>query len=345
MTLNTFEAVARRYDTTKPLVSTTHPAEQDLRPLGSRRRKWERIKKINDGCYALMTWSAVSDIDSFYGAPRSNPHVTDADIMRAAPIVWTKKGDTELCTVHNSLGVYAAGWYSFLVDYLPVGMWFRNRNGQHYLEVQTETGREEYYLPHNKYTYAHDYRLHHKDGAYGLGSTPKFERKLVFERVGDYRWKLVSPAYERKHKSKYVVNADKKRGLKPLIDAFREWLEIIGPIIALPEDLSARQTYFNRLKADAEAAWPTEEIHVWMYGEYWRRVFTPERMLEILKDDEHPMRVHLATAFLNYNRERVNLYEYRCEKGNEHLASSPEKIRARYNRFMNVQLGLIKENT
>ena len=52
--LNTFEQVESRYNSIKPMISKNHTKEQDIRPLGERRKKHERIKKLRDSCYALM---------------------------------------------------------------------------------------------------------------------------------------------------------------------------------------------------------------------------------------------------------------------------------------------------
>ena len=51
--LETFGAVAKHYKMIDPVVSTRHKLEDDIRPLGDRRRKWERVKKFSDNCYAL----------------------------------------------------------------------------------------------------------------------------------------------------------------------------------------------------------------------------------------------------------------------------------------------------
>ena len=52
--LDTFHRVEEMYNTTKPIVSKKHPLHHDIRPLGPRNRKWERIKKFSYNCYGLM---------------------------------------------------------------------------------------------------------------------------------------------------------------------------------------------------------------------------------------------------------------------------------------------------
>ena len=50
---NTFAEVAKLYHTVKPIISKNHSGKDDLRPVGVRSRKWERIIKVNDQKYIL----------------------------------------------------------------------------------------------------------------------------------------------------------------------------------------------------------------------------------------------------------------------------------------------------
>ena len=43
-----------KYNSTKPVISKNHTLEQDIRPIGERRYKWQRIKKLSDTCYAFL---------------------------------------------------------------------------------------------------------------------------------------------------------------------------------------------------------------------------------------------------------------------------------------------------
>ena len=44
MRFNTFNEVVSWYERTKPLVSKHHSLANDVRPIGDRKRKWERIQ-------------------------------------------------------------------------------------------------------------------------------------------------------------------------------------------------------------------------------------------------------------------------------------------------------------
>ena len=48
---NNFEQVAQRYRETKPIAGKFK--HLNIIPVGDRKRKWERIEKISDDCYAL----------------------------------------------------------------------------------------------------------------------------------------------------------------------------------------------------------------------------------------------------------------------------------------------------
>ena len=50
--LSTFDEVANAYTGTKPLRGKH--AQHDVRPIADRRRKHERIKKLDSNCYLLM---------------------------------------------------------------------------------------------------------------------------------------------------------------------------------------------------------------------------------------------------------------------------------------------------
>ena len=51
MRFNTFNEVVSWYERTKPLVSKHHSLANDVRPIGDRKRKWERIRKVDAETY------------------------------------------------------------------------------------------------------------------------------------------------------------------------------------------------------------------------------------------------------------------------------------------------------
>ena len=59
--LNNFKAVEAKYNSIKPVVSKNHTLDQDIRPIGERRYKWQRIKKLSDNCYAFLDGYSYGD--------------------------------------------------------------------------------------------------------------------------------------------------------------------------------------------------------------------------------------------------------------------------------------------
>ena len=137
---NSFADVEAHYNKIKPLRGKGNDGK-DIRPIGDRKRKWERIVKISPNCYALSDGHHFGDAvfgHWTYGAKDYKP--TLKDMERYAPIVWRKKRDgTEEVTLRNAWGPgQHTGRYSFLYRHSPHRMWFRNRNGKHFIQVAAQ---------------------------------------------------------------------------------------------------------------------------------------------------------------------------------------------------------------
>ena len=79
-----FDYIANLYANTKPLVSKCHTLEEDIRPIGDRNRKYERIKKMNDKCYILQdgyhSGDEVFGGYNYYGDKKGKP--TEIEIIQ-----------------------------------------------------------------------------------------------------------------------------------------------------------------------------------------------------------------------------------------------------------------------
>lgn len=121
-----FDAVAKHYDSIKPVVSKYHTREEDIRPFGSRRRKHERIEKVSDNKYAIYDGSwRVNNI----------------------PMVWerTKRGD--ILTVRTGMA-YNNFRIAFLNYALPPMLELRHTLGGHNIVVYGVDGNNSmYFLP------------------------------------------------------------------------------------------------------------------------------------------------------------------------------------------------------
>lgn len=239
--LNTFDQVAEWYAKTKPVVSKNHTREQDVRPIGNRSRKWERIIKVDDNCYAfscggsydpVFSWGDVSLRDEF--------PLTPEDTASLAPIVWRKLSDgTETITVRNGAGEWQHNYiYSFLKRALPTELWFRNGCvGKQFIYVRP-TGTT-VHLPKTRTVPRHTYAYYVKQAAKGHGYVSRWEAQttdkpdglsVVFKREQNGGFTLVGD----KHPvmvDRMRVQKDIKAAFKPYIEAVRTTVEALYPMM------------------------------------------------------------------------------------------------------------------
>lgn len=217
-----FDTVVRTYEATKPVLSKDCSVEDDMRPIGQRRYKWERIMKVDDNTYVLLDgyWSGQ-------GHNRENIAVA------MAPITVQRREDGDYIRVRN--GTVNSSWtsrYKFLMWHLPRGMQFhmKHRQGSHFIYLPQTN--ETYPLP--KSTFRSDYStsvIEH-DGNEALWF--KQTDINVFERAGHE----LSVRTTR-------LDKDLKKALKPKIKEFFDWMCIMAPM--LQTDWSARETYLKEL--------------------------------------------------------------------------------------------------
>jgi hypothetical protein len=153
--INSFAEAAARYADTKPIRGNN----MDMRPLGKRSRKWERITKLDDDCYALLEYGTGSDTD-WNGRPDGT---TREEVRMLAPILWERHPEgTETVRIRNEVYRHSQGRYSFLQRAMPIGLGWLNKNGQHYICYKTPHSDEHFmqYLPHSKTIPAHRITRH-----------------------------------------------------------------------------------------------------------------------------------------------------------------------------------------
>lgn len=348
---SSFDDVADWYARTKPVLGIYHTEADDVRPIGNRRRKHERIVKISNNCYALMTYHHVNNVH-FWG-DRTKPVDTLRDIELVAPIVWRKHKDgTETVTIHNSDSSYSNGWYEFLRRYTPQGMWF-NIQGVHTVGVNLVSGNtEKYVLPKNRYVSARiaadpSYKTYIDRGerqnkpSYAHGLT---FRKTVMEGTRRVAWELISKNYnpEDGARSNSYIDKVAKAKLKPQIAAFREWLGAVMPMLTTPKTYEERQHLQNTLAnltastldiLGVEAS--PKDLRYSMWGHWWERV-DPRVVSHAMHNDDSPARMLLAYGFVAYN---VQCRDWGVETDTE------SDLKRRFNTYMNKVLGLKKKRT
>jgi len=329
-----FSAVATHYDSINPVISKRHTLENDVRPLGDRRRKYERIHKFSDNCYAYY--------DGDMGDPiqYSDHHYHGKDLpMEAckalAPIMWTReKGgwNREILRVRNGSGNGAHnGRYSFLERALPREFNFVVDNGKQFVILNGVR----YFLPKSEF-YTWSYR---RDTSIKQIDDCKY---LEFMRSPGEGWKIRTNSFTFVP-PRVLVDKERKKKFKPAMDSYYSWLLVMAPMFrehlenfqySYGDPVSqdryqakhklAQEKREELLEYAREQGWVKENQHVWGYEP------KPEQALIIMEDEEHPMRMHMAWNML---LDSVLFDEHESER---------KKFRAHYNRWINKICGFNK---
>lgn len=285
---NSFEYIAELYASIKPLVSKLHTREQDIRPIGDRNRKYERIAKINDNCYILQDGYHTGD-DAFPAYYYRNDDVTlkptEAEIIKLAPIVWRKHRDgSETITIRNGTGGGAhMSRYSFLDRHLPQGLEFLITNGKQF--VVNDANR--YYLA--KSNTVAEYALR-PEGKRGVMTSRDDGVSLTFKRITKYPmcFEFVSGGKAIPKPPKQIVDKKAKAKMKDDIIAFRNWASITFPMLP-KNDREYRMRLVTELSEQTNKAF---NLYTWNVVDTFAGQFELSR--NIISDDDHPLRLHLA---------------------------------------------------
>lgn len=297
-----WNAIESLYHHIKPLVSCKHSKEQDIRPLDDekRRRKWERIKKINDNCYALLDGYSIGD-DVFPPWYITSYAPSLEDTVQFSPIVWTRKKNTVSVKVRNGSGGGAhTQRYQFLASFLPRELSFILRNGKQYI-FHVDSGKE-FYLAKSRSVCSGTARFY--ENAYGdnppswldgwlntkddnAAITFTFDLKsmdLLNVKGGK---NLPKPA-------RVAIDKSAKAAMKTELEAFREWAFTIFPILPV-DDYDYDRKILNEVYE-----------HIGARIRNYRRgyneindVFQKDDLArDIICDPKHPLRLNLAQVLL-----------------------------------------------
>lgn len=219
-----FDTVKRTYESIKPVLSKDCSVEDDVRPIGQRRYKWERIMKVDDNTYVLL--------DGYWGVSGGNKGRENIAVAMA-PITVQRREDGDYIRVRN--GTVGSSWtsrYKFLMWHLPRGMQFymKHRQGKHmiYLPQTNKT----YPLPKGTFKYDYQTRVIEHDG----------NEALWFKQVGEAEFERTGHELPVRTTR---IDRDLKKELKPKVKEFFDWMCIMAPM--LQTDWSAREQYLKEL--------------------------------------------------------------------------------------------------
>jgi hypothetical protein len=336
-----FAEMTERYNTTKPVVSKNHTREDNIRPVGKRSRKWERMIKVSARKYMIYDGYCAGDPKFPNWGSKVPP--TEKETLDLAPIVWalSPRGDIESVRIRNGSGNYAhCSRYTFLENTLPFGLRFIVRNGKQYIE--TSKNKQEYLLPKSRYN------PFYSPNAYNAKwfSDKDDKKYLTFARKvgGDrYSWEVIGNTWDVRGARKQV-NKKAKAEIKPYADAFYEWITTMYRLIPFTD-----YDYESKHRVEM-GEWAVEqglikskwELNSVSNGE------NPKSAIAIIADgvfrnDQHPMRLHLAVDFLTQSNLNSSRY-YRDSVINEpETKEDVSRLRAQWNRYVNSKLGLIKD--
>tara|TARA_Y100001938_G_scaffold59086_1_gene82614 strand:+ start:1182 stop:2210 length:1029 start_codon:yes stop_codon:yes gene_type:complete len=322
--INSFAEVEERYNTTKPVISKKHTKEQDIRPYGYRSRKWERIEKISANCYIIWNGDDGDPCQHLYwGWYNTDKKPTPKQQMELAPIVWKRKGNMESIRIRNGSGNYAhCGRYTFLENTLPNTLGWLVDNGKQYISLYSDRLKTaSYLLPKSMYN-----PMRARNVEEFLEKDDK--KYLTFERkIGEPNttpWQVVGATWEYIG-AKTKVDKRGKADIKPHTDKFYEWITTMYRMLPLTDD-----QYRSKMR---------NEFQDWVYN----KTKTYQARMEIMRDEEHPMRLHLAVDFIT----ECDLTTYDWQAGSHKLvdvdSDIAKQVRAQWNRYINKKLGLVKK--
>ena len=349
-----FDEVVAHYENIKPMGGSTNKGK-DIRPMGDRKRKYERIVKISNNCYALSDGFHFGDahFNWGWGLTGSDEYVsTLKDMEKYAPIIWRKKRDgTEQVTIRNGYGDHAHNSrYAFINRHTPKGLGFRIDNGKQY--VTKTMGRyphpqddERYYLAKTRtaprVVYDHirnkknDTWYHERANKWVMlhddNSALVFNKNTGTDRFSGVDWVHVEGTGRTLPKAPRV-NIEAKAKYKDSIKKFFEWGMTMSPLIPLEDN-----EYLYKHNQDLVEAYGQTR------GNVWRQV-DGMRGREIVRSSRHPARLAFWVEFAKQC--------YAPDEQSWSFNSTPlltkiktkediSHVRACFNRFINTELGFI----
>jgi len=320
------------YNNTRPMVSKNHTLEDDIRPVGDRKRKWERIVKLTANKYALSDGTAWH----WYG----NGNYDDRLVAHFAPITWwrDRKG-TEFVRVRNSPDCHSVSFCNFMRYYLPEGM----RLDSTTLYVHGIP----YHLP--KPPHAHNFLSYRQYD--GTVKPPEYKRLddkyLVFRKEEGGGYTLVSKKFKKDVKRSKIDKRAKAKH-KDVILELRTYIETMSGMFTKPPS-------HNRSWNDPVYREESEVYHA-VLSDAYKCVIDHGKAHGVLEDSKYfnrdalMLKPDLAKLCLSDPEHEV-YYRYayltwvRTEGNSIADSDAFKRWRNRFNNHMNKALGLVQTYT
>lgn len=319
MRFNSFDEAMRWYEATPVLVSKCHTKEEDIRPVGSRKRKCERFIKFSNDALGLT--------DGYYNNMfRGTNGYSDEFVYGMVPILWYRENGAEYIRIRNlTVSHQSPSRSEFLYWYLPKGMTLKYKNNRLYIVYDGV----EHYLPKTQYAWDHQKGVATADDGVFLlfrREGDKFVRANEFQTVG-------------KH-----VDRELKKELKPAIENFFAWMMTVR--MMMDPSWEAHRHYLD-------------ELYEWANGidgvsmrYHDLSHLDPNLARQIITTDEHPMKVTFMALLLR----DLKLVKWepsftnpqsRAEHIHVEITTEEElkMLKTKFNRHMNKLLCVFKTET
>ncbi len=321
--LNTFDKVVACYESIKPIRGKLAP--HNVRPLGDRARRWERIKKINNNCYLLMDgYYSGDDVFSTWYSGGNTGKPTEAEMINLAPIVWRRHRDgTTTIKVRNGTGQGAHnGRYSFLDRHLPNSMRFIIRNGKHFVSLYGA----EYYLAKSKTTAKCALPKPEHKNRWNSYLTARDDGVALTFRVDDDKISFVDGGKPLPVPPKVRVDKEAKAKMKDAIAEFREWAFTMYPLLPV-KDREYRERMRNEVHEVLDIrGWPWNMLDL----------FDVKVAKQIIRDPDHTLRVHFMYSLMGQT-------DYHLSNTYDSDAAHAKAVKAQFNSRINKACGFNKK--
>ena len=230
-------------------------------------------------------------------------------------VSWEMKGDIEVITIRNN---GYADCYTFLDNLLPHDLRFfiLEGSGRQYISMNRKRHKHKNYDEDREWTIQGDgEKDFYIPKAYGGKMPLQFARKHA-------KWQHIGREYIFRH-AMTQVNKDAKAEIKPYSDKFYEWITTMYAMLPVHD-----YEYRRNMESELNQYFIT-------HGIQYENII--EEYKNIIRDDTHPMRLHLAVEYLRHSP----LYGYRGVIPIE-TKEKASKVRSNWNRWVNKTLGLNK---